>query len=247
MMLACAMLQAQGIVVVQQQTSNGQTSTSQIQLDKTHIRAESRASGESMAFLFDEAAQTARVLNLDKKTYMEMNAAMSRQVQQQLAQVQAQLQNLPPEQRAALEQALRARGGLPGGFAARGAKLEYRRSGSDKVGKWACTKYEGYQAQQKVIELCTIDPKELGLTIADFEVATHLVEFLQGFLPQAAGQIVVAGTASEQGFSGIPVRRTTFTDGRVDTVTETKEIRREAIPAAAFEVPAGFKREDPMR
>ena len=79
------------------------------------------------------------------------------------------------------------------------------------------------------------------------EVAKRLAEFLRGLLPQAANQIVVAGTVAEQGFSGVPVRRTTYVNGRVDAVAEIKEVRREAIPASVFEVPAGFKREDPMR
>jgi hypothetical protein len=238
------MLQAQGLVLVQQQTRGGQTNTNQIQLDKTHIRAESRASGDSMAFVFDDNAQVARVFNLDKRTYLEMNGSMRQQMQEQMAQMQAQLQKLPPEQRAILEQAMRGRGGLGGGGIAPVAKPQYRQVGSDKVGQWTCTKYEGYQGQQKVSELCTVDPKDLGISAADFEVAKHLAEFLQGFLPQAANQIIIPGTASEQGFAGIPVRQTLFVDGRPDVVSEIKEVRREAIAASTFDVPAGFRRED---
>jgi Domain of unknown function (DUF4412) len=160
-----------------------------------------------------------------------------------VAQMQAQLQNLPPQQRAILEQAMRARGGFGGGIAPV-AKPQYRPAGSDKVGQWTCTKYEGYQGQQKVSEVCTVDPKALGITAGDFEVAQHLAEFLQGFLPQAASQMIVAGTTADQGFNGIPVRQTFFADGRLDVVSEIKEVRREAIPASTFDVPAGFRRED---
>jgi hypothetical protein len=246
LMLSGAMLQAQGIVMVEQQTREGQTSTSQIQLDKTHIRAESRASGENAAFVFDEGSQTARIFNMDKKTYMELNRGMMQQMQQQLAQMQEQLKNMPPQQRAAIEQAMRGRG-MPGAPGAQPVKTEYRQTGSDRAGQWSCTKYEGYQGQQKVIEICTVDPKDLGVTPADFEVARHLAEFLQSMMPQAANQIVIAGNASEQGFSGIPVRRTVFVNGRADMVSEIKEVRREAIPASAFEVPSGFRQENPGR
>jgi hypothetical protein len=244
-MLSSAVLHAQGLVLVEQQTREGKTTTNQIQLDKTHIRTESRATGENTAFVYDDAAQTARVMNLDKKTYIEMNSALQKQMQQQLAQLQAQLQNLPPQQRAALEQALRGRGGLPG--AGEAPKIQYKRTGSDQVGKWACTKYEGYQGQEKVMELCTVDPKEVGVAEADFEVAKHLAEFLRGFMPAAADQIVIVGAGGDQGFSGIPVRRAIFTNGRQDMVSELKEFRREAIPASVFAVPSDFKREDPMR
>jgi hypothetical protein len=240
-MLVSAILNAQGIVIVEQQTRDGKTTANQIQLDKTHMRAESHASGESMAFVFDEAAQAARIINLDKKTYMEMDRALK----QQLTQLQEQLKNLPPQQRAMMEQMMKARGGIPGGSAAPPAKPQYKQTGSDRVGQWSCTKYEGYQGQEKVIEVCAVDPKEFGVTPADFEVAKHLAEFLQGFAPQAANQIVIAGTAADQGFSGIPVRRTMYANGRVESVSEIKEVRREAIPASAFEVPAGFRKEGP--
>jgi hypothetical protein len=243
-LLSSTVLHAQGVVLVQQQTRAGKSVTNQIQLDKTHVRAESRASGENVAFTFDDTAQIARMLNLDKKTYFEADGALRQQLQQQMAQMQSQLQNLPPQQRAVLEQAMRARGGVGGAGIAPAAKPEFKQTGSDKVGQWTCTKYEGYEGQKKVAEVCTVDAKDLGLTDSDFLVAKHLVEFLQGLLPQAASQIVVPGDAAQQGYAGVPVKYTSFVNGRADTTTETKEIRREAVPASAFEIPAGFRRED---
>jgi len=245
LILGAATVHAQGLTLVEQQTREGKTTTNQIQLDKTHMKAESHTSGESMAFVFDEGAQVARVINMDKKTYMELDRAFMQQMQGQLAQVQEQLKNLPPDQRAILEQALRGRGAALGAAAGQASKFEYRQTGADRVGQWTCTKYDGYQGAQKVAEMCTVDPKALGVTPADFEVAKHLAEFLKEFLPQAANQILVPGTQADQGFSGIPVRRTTFVNGKPDSVSEIKEIRREAIPVSAFEVPAGFKRENP--
>jgi hypothetical protein len=243
-LLTAAALQAQGIVMVEQETRNGKTSTNQIQIDKTHIRTETHAQAETMAFVFDERAQTARVINLDKKTYMELDRSLMQQQQQQLGQLQEQLKNMPPEQRALLEQVMRGRGGPTAGAPAP-VKIEYKQTGSDRVGQWSCTKYEGYRAQQKVMEVCAVDPKEFGVTLADFDVAKHLAEFLSGFMPQAADQIVVAGDPAAQGFSGVPARRTVYVNGKVESVSEIKEVRREAIPASAFEVPAGFRRENP--
>ena len=49
--------------------------------------------------------------------------------------------------------------------------------------------------------------------------------------------------SAEQGFSGVPVRRTSFANGKADSVSEVKEVRRDAIPSAAWEVPAGFSRQ----
>ncbi len=236
-------LQAQGVLFIQQETRDGKTSVSQVQLDKTHIRAESRATGENTAFTFDAASKTVRSINLDKKTYMEINGAQLQQLQQQMTQMQEQLKNMPPQQRALMEQAMRGRG-MPG-MGAVSAPLTYRQTGSDKVGQWACTKYEATRGQEKIMEVCTVDPKEFGLAPSDFDVAKQLADFLKSLVPQAGDQIVLYGSAADQGFSGIPVRRTVYLNGRVESVSELKEFRRETFPASVFDVPAGFRRENP--
>ena len=43
------------------------------------------------------------------------------------------------------------------------APAKRSRTGTDKVGKWTCDKYEGTANGQKVADLCTVDPTVLGL------------------------------------------------------------------------------------
>jgi len=81
------------------------------------------------------------------------------------------------------------------------------------------------------------------LTPADFEAARQLSEFLKSLLPQMQDAAFVNGTTQSQGFSGVPVRRTSFRNGSVESVIEVTETRREAFPASTFEVPAGFRKE----
>ena len=243
--------QAQGVVFVQKETVNGQTETNQIQMDKSHMRAESHASGNPMAFIFDGQKQTALMVDMNKKTYTEITKADADRMRQQLdaatAQMQSQLANLPPEQRAIVEQMMRGRGGAPGGArganAAPAAKVQYRPAGSDKVGQWACTKYEGYTGEQKTDEVCTVDPKDFGLNPGDFDVAQQLADFMKAMMPGAAAGLMVNGKVQDQGFAGIPVRHTTYRNGAVATVSELTELRHESIPASAFDPPAGFSKQ----
>jgi hypothetical protein len=132
--------------------------------------------------------------------------------------------------------------GMPGAGPAV-ASITYKATGSDKAGQWACAKYDGMRAAEKVVELCAVEPKALGLTPADFEVAKQLAEFMKSIVPQMADQIALNGTPAEQGYSGFPIRRSNFSNGKVTSVSELKEIKREAIPASAWQAPAGFKRE----
>lgn len=107
-----------------------------------------------------------------------------------------------------------------------------------------CTKYEAYTAGRKTMELCTADPKVFGLAASDFDVAKQLGEFVRSMVPDMGDQALMFGATSEQGFSGVPVRRITFVDGKAASTSEIKEFRRAAIPASAWEVPAGFKRQE---
>jgi hypothetical protein len=260
LLFAAQAAHGQGIVFVQQETRDGKTTTNQIQLDKSHIRAESHASGEAAAVVFDAQAQVVRMINIDKKTYSEIDKAQLEQMKQRMdgamgqmsaaqKQMEEQLKNMPPEQRAMVEQMMRGRGGMPGGMmgmpgAAAQARPEYRAAGSDKVGQWTCAKYEGFRGQEKVSEVCTVDPKVFGLTPADFEAARQLAEFMKTLAPQAADQGLAYGTPEEQGFPGMAVRRISYNGGKATSTSEIKEFRRETFSASTFAVPSGFTKQN---
>src|SRR5262245_40073092 len=88
---------AQGITLVQRETRGSQASTTRMQMDRTHARAEARSGTDQVAFVYDGGADVARMMNLDKKTYTEMTRAQAQQMGQQvsgaMAQMQAQLAN----------------------------------------------------------------------------------------------------------------------------------------------------------
>jgi len=245
-------LQAQGVTFVQKETRGSQSTTSKIQIDKDHMRSESRSTGEETAAVFDGPKQTMRMINITKKSYMEMTKAdmerMGNQVNSLMAQMQQQLANMPPQQRAQMEQLMQGRGmpGMPAGMPGMpgaAAKVEYKQTGTDKVGQWTCAKYEGSVGGQKTSEVCTVDPKDLGVAPGDFAVAQQMAEFMKAMVPAAAESAFLNGTVQAQGYAGVPVRRTSFRNGAVESVSEITEIQKGAIPPSAFETPAGFKKE----
>jgi hypothetical protein len=240
---------AQGILFVQKETRGGQTSTDEVQLDKSHMRADASDNGRKNVVIYDATRQVVSIVDMANKSYREVTKAdmdqLKGQMDSAMAQLQEQLKNVPPQQRAAIEQMMRARGGLPGGAspAASAPKVQYRAAGSDRVGQWTCTKYEGYTGAQKTAEVCAVDPKDLGLTPADFDIARQLAEFMKSLAPGAADRILTFGKAEEQGFAGVPVRHISYQNGQVDSTTELSEVKHTAFPASTFEVPAGFHKE----
>ena len=242
--LATPLIAADGILIVEKTTTGGKTETNQIQIEKTRMRAESTdPNGVKQVFVFDGAAQVMRVIDYDKKTYMEMTKAdadrMGGQMADAMAQMQEQMKNMPPDQRAQMEAMMRGRG-MPGPAAP--AKTEYRKAGTDKVGKWTCDKWDGYQNNQKTSEVCTVDPKTLGFAMTDFEVTRQLAAFFQKLMPQNVDQMFSIGSADAQGFSGVPVRRA-YSIGQRQTLTELTDVTRQTFPDSIFAVPAGFQKQ----
>jgi len=245
--LSGSLTAASGLLVVEKTTSGDTTRTSQIQIEQHRMRAEvaGSAGAASRVVIFDGVKQVLWLIDPAKKSYNEMTKAdadrMGGQLQDAMSQMQAQLANLPPAQRAQIEAMMKGRG-LPGVGAA-AQKTEYRSAGTDKVGKWTCDKYEGFQNNEKVSEVCTVDPATLGFALADFDVSRQLDEFFKKLVPQNADQLFTFGKADEQGYSGVPVRRRFTIAGR-ETTTEVTDVSRQTFADATFALPDGFSKED---
>lgn len=242
--LASPVLAADGVLIVQQSTTGGKSTTNQVQLEKTRMRADvSGAMGEKLATIFDSTKQILWVVNYDRKSYMEMTKAdvdrTAGQLNAAMAQMQEQMKNMPPAQRAQIEAMMRGRGIGPA--AANRARPQYRKTGSDMVGRWSCDKYEGFQNEQKVSELCTVDPKVLNLTPADLEITRQLASFFEALMPQNAAALFRIGS-DDQGFSGVPVRSVTTIGGQPTTI-ELKDVTRQNFADSTFALPEGFQKQ----
>ena len=246
-LLALPALAADGVVIVQKTTVGGNPpQTNRVQIEGHRMRAEvAGASGAQQIIIFDGGKGVFEIVDLAGKTYTEMTKAdveqLGGQMSAAMAQMQAQMKSLPPEQRERIEAMMKGRGMATGGAA---PKIEYKKVGTDTVGKWTCDKYEGWQEGKKVSDLCTVAPRALGLTDADFAVARDLADFFKNLtkmLPAGATDMLKIGAPGEQGFQGIPVRSVTQAAGNTIT-SEMSEISRQSIPDSAFEVPAGFEK-----
>ena len=238
---------AEGFLILEKTVVGASTRTSQVQIERDRMRAEMAApSGETQIVVFDGPQQVLRIISVDRKSYSEITKADADRMGAQLAAAMAVMKdkvaNMPPEQRAKME-ALMSRLGGAGAAAGAGGRPEYRRAGTDKVGKWACDKYEGFRNGEKVSEVCTVEPKTLGLTEADFDVTKQVGAFFEKMLPQGVDQIVGVGKIETQGFAGIPIRRVSYNAGKVQSTSEVTDVHRDNFAASTYEVPAGFQKQ----
>lgn len=238
---------AEGFLIVEKTVTGPTTRTSQIQIEHDRMRAEMTGpAGETQVVVFDGPQQVLRIISVDRKAYSEMTKADADRMGAQLAAAMSVMKDkaasMPPEQRAKME-ALISRLGKAAPAGAPGGRPEYRRAGTDKVGKWACDKYEGFRNGEKVSEVCTVEPKALGLTEADFDVTKQVGAFFEKMLPQGVDQIVGVGKIETQGFAGIPIRRVSYNAGKVQSTSEVTDVHRDNFAASTYEVPAGFQKQ----
>ena len=229
-----------GILITQRVTAGGPPITLQMQIEPTRMRTDiAGPDGVSQAMIFDGAKQVLYIVDPARKTYIEMTKGdadrLGAQLQGMMAQMQAQLEKLPPAQRAQMEAMMK------GGGAA--AALQYTRTGSDTVGRWTCDKYDLMQDGQKVGEVCSVNPTTLGFGATDFEVMGQLAAFYSGMAPQIAGQLPGVSGMGQVGTSGFPVKTVMIIQGQTMT-TEVVEAGRQTFPDSLFAVPAGFTKQD---
>lgn len=238
---------ADGVLFVQtiDDGANTTAASSQVNLEPNRIRTEVHdADGRRQVVIFNGEAEVLYIVDPARKSYIEITKAdaarMGGMMQGAMAMMQQQLANLPPAQRAMMEEKM---GGMMAGGATTVARTTYKRNGTGKVGDRTCDRYDGYNAGQKTSEICTVTPAALGFSMADFAVLGKLSDFVRSIMPQMAEQIVGVGTP-EQGFTGLPIRTATTDPRSGKTITmQLTEVRRATFEDSIFAVPAGFQKQ----
>ena len=129
------------------------TRTSQVQLERDRMRAEmGSAGGETQIVIFDGAQQVLRVISPARKVYTEMTKAdidrMGAQLCSAMEGMKEKIAQMPPEQRAKMEEAMaRMQGTGPAAVAP--AKPEYRRIGTRQGWQVDVRQVRGFQKRSK--------------------------------------------------------------------------------------------------
>src|SRR5688572_33070548 len=228
---------ADGILITQQVASGGAPFTVRVQLEATRMRTEMAGpNGVMNVMIFDGDKQVLYIVDPARKTYMEMTKAdvdrLSAQMQKGMAQMQAQLEKLPPAQRAQMETMMKG--------------VQHTRTGSDTVGRWTCDKYDLTQGGQKIGEVCSVNLATLGFGATDFDVMRQMGAFYSAMAPQMPTQLTGVSGIDPRGSSDFPVKTVIMVPGGSTMTTEVVEAGRQTFPDSLFAVPAGFTKQDIM-
>ena len=207
--------------------------------------------GQSGDAIFRGDRREMLILNHDDRSYVVMDEAAMKQLQATLGQAMSQmdqmLQNMPPEQRARVEEMMKGRGmAMPQAGAAR-AELRPTSERATHNG-FATTKYEVYRGGRKTQELWVTPWNNVDGVAEARPVFESMAEFFQGLMTALGPMGATAADASAFSYMkelpGFPVVTQTFDDTGAPTSRSTLlGIRREAVPPAQFEPPAGYRQQ----
>ncbi len=225
----------------QTHAGSGQTTAvSRMWFDGGRMRSESGSAGAGTIAIFKNQAMY--VLDPKTKSYRRIDKATVDQMTAQLGEarkkMQAALANMPPERRAMMEKMMgQAMGGAPDPTAARRALSNTGRT--ETVAGIKCTVWEASVAGQKQEELCAAAPGAVPGGDEMVKTLREVREMLKGFTQNFAGRVDNAWRDLET-INGAPILTREFSGGKVTSETRLAAARKESVPAAQFEVPAGY-------
>jgi hypothetical protein len=225
-------------------------STDVILLDANRLRVDSD-DGKSVMFLTDGGRNRMVMLDKAKNQYQEIDEETMKQMGQQMsaamAQMQAAMKNMPPDQRAMMEKMMK--GKMPQAAAA-APKTVYTAKGSGSVNGFSCTKYEGDLSGVKESEVCAALPAQIKLTTADLQIFEKMKQFSSTLLSSLANSpvriSVPSGYGFEEGYEGFPIQKTEFDNGQATKRSELKSITRTNFTDADFSLGNAKKVELPI-
>ena len=192
------------------------------------------------------------IVNPGAKSYMVMDDATVKQLGAQMNQAMAQMEqmmaNMPPEQRARMEEMMKGRGMAVGGPAA--APSEIRRTNERATHSgFPTTKYEVLQGGRKTQELWVTPWSNVDGFQEAQPVFESMAEFFNGML-SSFGRMGGPAASDSSAFThmkelgGFPVVTQAFDESGNPTVRSTLlAVRRQTVPASDFDPPAGYQRQ----
>lgn len=222
------------------QTVNGTSSPATAQFSVENGRAVMIMKGANGGrLIFDDKAQVLHIISDDRKSYIDIDKSTAGGGDP-MAAMQAQLANLPPDQRAMAEQMLKSKLGTPP------PPLVYNKGTETKtIAGYSCTMFEGMRGSEKVTEYC-------GTTSGDFkmsDVERKTMLDMQSYLRNFTIMVRSADDSSrafqwDTSVDGYPVATRCFVNGTMTLDLTLDSVNRKPIPAELYTVPKDYKKMD---
>lgn len=183
------------------------------------------------------------IVSHDEKKYMRMDketiAEMSSKMNDAMQKLEAQLKQMPPEQRAMMEKMMKGR--MP--KTAEKRTLVVKPAGSEG----GLRKYEVWLGKEKESEVWVSDPGKVGISAENMAVFQKMSTLFESLVQSLARNPYFNTEVNPfEGFKqmdGFPVR-IKDKDGEVTVIRNASQ---QSLNASLFEVPSGYQEQNPFK
>ena len=235
--------------------SNQETSIDKIYAEGNMVRIKSHQKGTSDRTTIIYRDDTLLIVNHKDQTYYRMDkesmARMSSRISDAMKQMEAQLANLPPEQRAMMEKMMKGR--TPGGMRdAMGSNRPQRRveaGGNQQVGKYSCRMYTVYLGEEKTQEICAAPVSQVAAAAEAMDALRAMGRFSKQLVDSIQQSPLAAPVDNPfqvlDEVDGFPVLVREFEGSRASREVFLKSATQQRLSDELFSVPHGYKEVDP--
>ena len=211
-------------------------SMSRLEVGGNHLRMDAG----KISMLLDADSGKMIMLMHDKHQYMDM-AKVAEMASAAMAQANAALANLPPEQRAMVEQ--RMHGAMGGAGAQMSVRITPTGS-TEHVGNWTCQVYRTDVGDMHVEDSCLADVSDAGVSAADRATIQRAFDQLKKISEKlSAGMFKSPLNQLPEG--KFPVKITHYDAGNKGQTVVLTNVANGGVSAADFAIPAGYTEQEP--
>ncbi len=233
--------------------SGQQTEASKIYAQSEMVRIDRVGgnNGAQMSMIFRD--DIFLMINHNDKTYAVIDDAMLEQIGSRISsamqQMEAQLAQIPPEQRAMVEKMMQGQmqGMLPQQDAASTPRLRVERGESSEWKSYPCVKYSVYTGEVKSEEICAASHNAIeGVddVMQGFRKMSEFLKKLTESLPAAFGGMAENPMNMLEQIDGFPVHTLHFENGELRGETSLDSVTEQMLEESMFVAPAGYAKQD---
>jgi len=253
--LICTSQQLFAGVVMEMRTNDGsgnEIGTSKIYAESGMVRLDNvgGSSDAQMSMIFQ--GDKFLMLNHEDKSYFVMDEAMLEEMNSQMSaamrQMEAQLANVPAEQREMVERMMKGnmKGMMPQQTPIEAPRVET--GGSSQWRSYPCVKYTIYSGNEKTQEICAASMDQIegaGEVIEAFRKMAGFMKKMIASLPDMIASRVAANPMEMMDqIDGFPVHTLQFEQGELSQETSLESVSAQALEKSLFAPPGDYKKQD---
>jgi len=167
-----------------------------------------------------------------------------------MEQMRAQLADMPPEQRAMVEQMMQGQMAAMMGSEEEALATRVEKIGSGSWQSGPCTEYAVYEGEQKTQQICAAPLGEVEGADEAMAAFRNMAKFINSLAESMPGPLGESMAENPMGLidqiHGFPVRTVDYVDGQANSETTLSTVEGRDLDPGLFEVPAGYTRQDPF-